>query len=33
VPDDLVGAVLFLTRDASAFMTGRSLLLDGGMLV
>ncbi len=32
-PEDLVGAVLFLASDASAFMTGRSLFLDGGMLV
>jgi NAD(P)-dependent dehydrogenase (short-subunit alcohol dehydrogenase family) len=31
-PEDLVGAVLFLATDASAFMTGRSLFLDGGML-
>ncbi len=32
-PADLVGAVVFLASDASAFMTGRSLFLDGGMLV
>ena len=31
-PDDLVGAVLFLASEASAFMTGRSVFLDGGML-
>jgi NAD(P)-dependent dehydrogenase (short-subunit alcohol dehydrogenase family) len=31
-PEDLVGAVLFLASDASAFMTGRSVFLDGGML-
>jgi NAD(P)-dependent dehydrogenase (short-subunit alcohol dehydrogenase family) len=32
-PEDLVGAVVFLAGDAAAFMTGRALFLDGGMLV
>jgi NAD(P)-dependent dehydrogenase (short-subunit alcohol dehydrogenase family) len=32
-PVDLVGAAVFLASDASAFMTGRALCMDGGMLV
>jgi len=31
-PADLVGGCLFLASDASRFMTGRSLFVDGGML-
>jgi gluconate 5-dehydrogenase len=30
-PDDLVGAALFLCSDASAFVTGQILMLDGGL--
>jgi (S)-1-phenylethanol dehydrogenase len=30
VPDDLAGAVSFLTSDDAAFMTGQTLNVDGG---
>jgi gluconate 5-dehydrogenase len=30
-PDDLVGAVLFFSSDASSFVTGQLLTLDGGL--
>ena len=32
VPDDLVGAAVFLAGDASAYMSGRPVFVDGGML-
>ncbi len=31
-PDDLVGAVSFLTSDDAAFITGQTLLVDGGLV-
>lgn len=32
VPEDLTGAALFLASDDSAFMTGQTLAVDGGMV-
>ena len=32
-PEDLMGAAVFLASDASAFMTGQVMVIDGGMTV
>ena len=32
-PEDIANAVLFLTSDASSWITGQTLVVDGGMLV
>jgi NAD(P)-dependent dehydrogenase (short-subunit alcohol dehydrogenase family) len=33
VPEDVVGAVLFLASDASRYVTGDTIVMDGGALV
>src|SRR5262249_25874604 len=33
VPEDLVGTVVFLASDAAAFMTGQTIVVDGGAVM
>jgi len=33
VPDDVAGAAVFLASDASAFMTGQTIMVNGGVVM
>jgi 3-oxoacyl-[acyl-carrier protein] reductase len=32
VPEDLVGVAMFMASEASSFMTGQTIIIDGGMV-
>ncbi|SVD82490.1 uncharacterized protein METZ01_LOCUS435344 [marine metagenome] len=33
VSDDLIGAIIFLTSNASSYITGQDIYIDGGWLI